>query len=939
MAKNNRLFRYLKFLLIPTMFVFILLVANLLADAVSLENNDGSPAWSNPRVMAIKHIGLAPEVPDQPNFQSNLDCVQITYRRVNYDAMESGCFVRTAYGLVNPDNELVIFNGADEALPIIPYLPHQVLTPSPNSTDTLTLNPALTDGSYLGIYRNIIGTIADQRNYQGELVAKNVTSAQELNLNNTDGSRLVINPQAMAFSSDGSWLVVETLSGSFVRINLTTLETIAFTQSFGMQGSPALLKSQVAVSSDGRYVAIENSYASSLVVYDLSTCFGDRTSIKPLNCKNYDFWTYVNAEFAGLDRIGHLRFINDRLLGFRASYLGNYDSFELAPTLEIKSLIDYLALGDSYTSGEGAFDYFAGTDTVSNSCHLSLHSYPLLLAQQFYGGSGGHSVACSGAKIGDILPLYPSKYKGQARDALVMSQLPTSVKSQIMASFMPGYLPQIEFVNQYQPRVVTVSVGGNDIGFADILQNCVMPHVSPSIWSQDCYNTYEDRVELQNLIDSTVPKWVLLFRHLKTVSPTSNVSVIGYPQIFYNKGDCALNVQLSKSELQFSAELTDYLNSAIQKSALLAGVDFIDISEALHGYRLCETTSNNVAVNGLTAGKDAGFLGLKILGSESYHPTAFGQALIEESISKQIDTIKIDVAEDVEQSFLNAPKSGRQIVTLIPTSGMTNQIILKGKASTITVGGVASGLKANEAYSLVLDRYKGPIISNVITDQNGDISTTFTLPLNTLIGGHTIDIIGINQIRQTVDLSQPIYVVASDSDADGDGIINTNDSCPLAVNSGIDSDQDGIDDVCDGFIGSVQNNSGGGVNTGAELSPKNDLIISGDNQAVKVQKSAIKSSSIIAGQSVQTVTNKSSYSASQPSKKIPKINNAPIKPVAHRHLTMGNWIDSTWRLCLLLIFTYLMYEIIQQLIHKARMRIYYRYATRNSLGQGMPIAY
>lgn len=943
MASNSRAIIYVKFLILSAIFLIIFLAGYLITNALTSQNYDSSPDWASPSVKTIKNIGLSPTVLDRPNFQSNIDCEQITYRRVNYNDMETGCFVRSAYGLLNPDNELIIFNGTDEALPITPYLSHQVLTPSPNSTDTLSLNASITGGSYLGIYRNLVGVIEDKRNYWGELVAKNVTSAQEINLNNTDGSRLVINPQTMAYSSDGDWLVVETLNGTFVRINLKTLEIIAFAQSFGTLGSPALLKSHVAVSSDGRYVAIENNAAVSFKVYDLSTCQGDYASIKPLVCENYDYWPYVNTNFAGINEISHLQFINNGLLGFRAMYQGIKNSFELAPALEIKSLIDYLAVGDSYTSGEGAFDYLFGTDTDKNYCHLSIHSYPLLLTQKVYGGSGGHSVACSGAKIGDIFPSNRNKYKGQVRSGTAYSQTLADVNINILSDFMPGYLPQSDFAANYQPATITISVGGNDVGFADILRNCVMPHFSLRPSDQSCYNTYEDRAELKNLIDRTVSKWTLLFRRLKAVSPLSTINVVGYPQIFFDKGSCALNVQLNKNELEFSTDLTDYLNGSIAKSALLAKLNYIDISEALYGYRLCETAGNSVAVNGLTAGKDSGLLGLKIIGRESYHPSAFGHSLIANAILKHLSGLSIASSitptTSTEQKFLDMPKSGRQILILIPTSDMTDQVIIKGGASPLTIDGTANGLRANTAYTITLDR--NLMISSVVTNQSGDISTTFVLPPNTLIGGHMLDIVGSNQAGQIVDLTQPIFVASDDIDADEDAIINSSDSCPLAVNTGVDGDLDGIDDICDGFIGTAQGNNNGS-NIVINSSIKNNLQTSGgdsNNQAVKVQKSDIKSPSIIASQNTSTVKNKQSYSASQPAETISKNDNTSVSPIPYRHLTLVNWLDSTWRLSLILVSAYSISQIIRQLSSYLRSKNYQRYVVRNSVGRGVTIGF
>ena len=71
-----------------------------------------------------------------------------------------------------------------------------------------------------------------------------------------------------------------------------------------------------------------------------------------------------------------------------------------------------MALGDSYTSGEGAYDYRNGTDTSTNQCHSSVAAYPELITQALFSNAGGHSVACSGATIDDITNLNDG-YHGQ----------------------------------------------------------------------------------------------------------------------------------------------------------------------------------------------------------------------------------------------------------------------------------------------------------------------------------------------------------------------------------------------------------------------------------------------------------------------------------------------------------------------------------------------
>ena len=61
-----------------------------------------------------------------------------------------------------------------------------------------------------------------------------------------------------------------------------------------------------------------------------------------------------------------------------------------------------LALGDSYSSGEGAGEYEPGTDNGNNSCHRSRNAWPTLLAHQ-RGLGVLPSIACSGATLTDLM--------------------------------------------------------------------------------------------------------------------------------------------------------------------------------------------------------------------------------------------------------------------------------------------------------------------------------------------------------------------------------------------------------------------------------------------------------------------------------------------------------------------------------------------------------
>lgn len=774
--------------------ILIIIVVSLLA-VVYLANVTAATivpsSWSAPTAKTVKRVSTIPGAQHAPNYMSNLDCQTITYRLVNRNAMQTGCFTPTAFGLFDVGSQTVIYNGTDEGLPLNTYSPHQILVPWQSAGNLIALDTLNTGGSYISLYKNPLRYLQDEFNASGQLTAKRLTEPPEIRLTDRNGQRLVINAQTVTVSDGGGWLVAETLNGSFVRINLTSLDVVSFAPSFGSQGSPGLLMSQIGVSEDGRTVAIYNSAADSFKVYDLSSCTG--------MCPNYDYQPHIRSQVSGLRYIRQVRFINNNLLSFEATTNtpANDGVYLLAPSASIQSLTDYVALGDSYTSGEGAFNYIAGTDTEDNRCHLSINSYPMLLTRDLFSQAGGHSVACSGAVIKDLASDDDS-YVGQVRNVHNLAGL-KSGEAQLLESvesnYIPGYVAQHRFVKRWQPKIITVSVGGNDIGFGEILKQCVVPKVSFSDNEQDCFASYEDRREILDLIDKTIPRWASLYKQLQKQSPESKIYSIGYPELADENGNCAINVHLSKKEIGFSTELVTYLNNAIQKASADANVNYVDISKALAGYRLCETASHNVAVNGLTAGTDK-----YILGSESYHPNALGHSLIEQAILNKTNNLRQQTTPPMPadtNTLLNVPKSGRAINNR-QFQKITEEVMHRWNSPALRVTG--SMLKAFSNYEIRLD---GSVLGSATTDEEGNITGNFPMWSGASDGLHIIDVKGETQTGESITIFQPIYVPRYDYDFDGDDKHNDVDSCIWAINSNQDQDRDGVDDVCDAIIGTA----------------------------------------------------------------------------------------------------------------------------------------
>src|SRR5436190_6342335 len=112
----------------------------------------------------------------------------------------------------------------------------------------------------------------------------------------------------------------------------------------------------------------------------------------------------------------------------------------------------YVALGDSFTSGEGVPPFLPGTDKASNQCHRSTRSYPALLAGQtgVPAKADSRSWACSGATIGSL-------YSRQWDEASQLSHLRATT------------------------TLVTLGISGNDVGYSPVLLYCLL-HVHCNLY-------------------------------------------------------------------------------------------------------------------------------------------------------------------------------------------------------------------------------------------------------------------------------------------------------------------------------------------------------------------------------------------------------------------------------------------------------------------------
>ncbi|HEY8307254.1 MAG TPA: SGNH/GDSL hydrolase family protein [Lapillicoccus sp.] len=221
----------------------------------------------------------------------------------------------------------------------------------------------------------------------------------------------------------------------------------------------------------------------------------------------------------------------------------------------------YVALGDSYSSGVGTRSYL----NDGSSCQRSVYAYPSLIA-----AAKGYALnfrACSGATVADV------------------------TNSQLSA---------LSSANAY----VTISVGGNDAGFASVLTTCAQPS-----WLSNCTGAVDGA---QRYIANTLPGSLgTLYASIRAKAPNAKVVVVGYPRIF-NGTDCNLLTWFSGSEMTRLNQTADQLDATISVAAKTAGFGFVSPVQAFVGHAVCDRSE---WINGLSSPV-----------TESFHPNRSGQA-------------------------------------------------------------------------------------------------------------------------------------------------------------------------------------------------------------------------------------------------------------------------------------------------------------------------
>ncbi len=216
--------------------------------------------------------------------------------------------------------------------------------------------------------------------------------------------------------------------------------------------------------------------------------------------------------------------------------------------------VNYVALGDSYTAGP----LIPVQQSDPAGCLRSDHNYPHLVASSL-DGAILRDVSCSGATTGDM----------------------TTAQS-VSGGSNP---PQLDALGS-NTDAVSLTIGGNDIGFVTIAENCSSP-VNSGTPCQDKYvKNGVDSVAVA--ISAAAPKVAAVVQGIHDRAPHAKVFLLGYLDILRDDGvSCYPQMPITDGDVPYLRDKEKQLNAMLQWVAAAEGAVYVDTYAPSIGHDAC----------------------------------------------------------------------------------------------------------------------------------------------------------------------------------------------------------------------------------------------------------------------------------------------------------------------------------------------------------------
>lgn len=228
----------------------------------------------------------------------------------------------------------------------------------------------------------------------------------------------------------------------------------------------------------------------------------------------------------------------------------------------------YVALGDSYTAAPKV----PGQSGKPAGCERSDHNYPAVVARELHLKQAEfHDLSCSGATTAD---LSAAQSTGQGTNPAQLSAVSTAT------------------------RLVTLGIGGNDIGFSSMIITCVQAGLryqlenrigDPAPDKAPCKERYTSGDDIAAKIEAAGVRLTGVLHDIERRAPEARVFVVGYPAILPAEGaaGCGRAMGLAPGDVGFLRQQEQQLNAMLRSRAHAAGASYVDTYTPSAGRDAC----------------------------------------------------------------------------------------------------------------------------------------------------------------------------------------------------------------------------------------------------------------------------------------------------------------------------------------------------------------
>jgi GDSL-like Lipase/Acylhydrolase family len=218
---------------------------------------------------------------------------------------------------------------------------------------------------------------------------------------------------------------------------------------------------------------------------------------------------------------------------------------------------NYVALGDSYVAGP-----LIPNPVLPLGCLKSDHNYPHLAVPGI--GLTLRDASCSGATTVDMTN--PQNVEPDGPNPPQLNSLDAAT------------------------TVVSLTIGGNDIGFSEVAESCIT--LNP--FSHPCLDKYDAGGvdQLKARIEATAPKVAAVLAGIKARSPSAKIYVVNYPAIFPETGfGCWPQMPIGFQDVPYLRSTEQRLDSMLATQAAAAGATLVNWYNASIGHDACKSSS------------------------------------------------------------------------------------------------------------------------------------------------------------------------------------------------------------------------------------------------------------------------------------------------------------------------------------------------------------